>query len=164
MSEARVPGSGAVLAAAVGIGMVAAARTFLMPALLSRSLRTERGASSEKGPARLLASPAAGTALWLVAAGELVGDKLPITPDRTRAASLAARAFSGAFSAAAYASSRREPMAPAALVGAIGAIGGAYLLLHARRAAGRRLDVPDPFVAVAEDVAATAVGYTIARR
>ena len=146
---------------AVGAGVVSGMRSFLMPALLGRALSTDSGTPSVHGAADLLRSRTLSKALTIASAGELVGDKLPAAPDRTELPSLAARAVSGAFGATVFASWNREPAMPAAALGMVGAIASAHLMMRLRRAAGRRLGVPDPVVALVEDVLAFAIGRTL---
>ena len=146
---------------AIGVGVVSGMRTFLMPALLSRALADESGKSSGHGAAHLLRSPAASNALTLASLGELVGDKLPTTPDRTEGPSLAARAVSGGFAATVFASWNRDAAMPAVVLGTAGAIGAAHAMVRLRRAAGRRLGIPDPLVGLAEDCIAFAIACTL---
>jgi uncharacterized membrane protein len=146
---------------ALGVGAVSGMRTFLMPALLSRASPAAPGKSSANGAARLLRSPAVSNALALAAAGELIGDKLPMAPDRTEVPSLAARAVSGGFAATVIASWNSEAAMPAAVLGSVVAIGSAHLIMRLRQATGRRLDIPDPIVGLAEDCVAFAIGRTL---
>lgn len=146
---------------ALGVGVVSGMRTFLMPALLSRALQTVTGSSSGHGAARLLRPRAVSNALVLASSGELIGDKLPIAPDRTGLPSLAARAVSGGFAAMVIASRNSEAAMPAAVLGALGAIGSAHVMMRLRKATGRRLDIPDPLVGLAEDFLALALGHAL---
>ena len=93
---------------------------------------------------------AARVLLGLAVVGELVGDKLPQTPDRTEPGSLAGRAVSGAIGGAVIA--RRAGRAPvaAALVGGAAALAGSFLGIGWRRAAVGHL--PAVPAALIEDV------------
>jgi uncharacterized membrane protein len=71
-----------------------------------------------------------------LAAGELLGDKLPFAPDRIVAPGIAARIVTGAVSGMALA--RREDRTLAAVLGAAGAVGAAYLTFGLRKRAMRR--------------------------
>lgn len=53
---------------------------------------------------------------------------------------------------------------PAAVLGTAGAIGSAHVMVRLRRAAGRRLDIPDSLVGLAEDCLAFAMGHTLVSR
>lgn len=82
--------------------------------------------------------------------GELVADKLPFMPARTKPASLLARAVSGATSAARL---DRDPdhKVSAALLGAAGALGAGYFFYQLRKQLSYRYDIPDYLLALGED-------------
>ena len=50
---------------------------------------------------------------------------------------------------------------PAAVLGTVGAIGSAHVMVRLRRATGRRLNIPDLLVGLAEDCLAFAIGHTL---
>ena len=106
----------------------------------------------------LLTRPQTRTALRVMAAGELVVDKLPFAPRRTLLPSLLFRTLSGAVVGAAFASSRRRNAATGAALGALGAITATYAAYHARQYMDKKLNLPDPVVAVAEDALAATIG------
>jgi uncharacterized membrane protein/uncharacterized protein (UPF0548 family) len=144
------------------IGAVAGLRSMLAPALVGRRLE-QAGAADHRLAGRALASPTAGLILPILAAFELLADKLPMIPARITPAPLLARAMSGAFAASALAAqrgSRRSRIAPA-LVAAASALGAAFAGYHLRRWVGRRSGLPDAVVAVVEDAAALALGSRV---
>lgn len=100
-------------------------------------------------------------ALGAIALAELVGDKLPNTPDRTIPASVAVRMAMGAVAAGI---AGREigvrPVLPC-LIGAVTAAGATYAAHAARVAAARRL--PALAAALGEDALAATVGFAGAR-
>jgi uncharacterized membrane protein len=110
---------------------------------------------------RMFRSPIARGSLVAAAAGEFVADKLPSTPSRIKPGALLGRAVSGAIVGLAIASESRsaDVRVQGALVGAIGAIAGSFAGYLARRIVGRITHLPDPVVALAEDVV-TVVGTT----
>jgi uncharacterized membrane protein len=157
-----VSGMNSELASAVAVGAVSGMRTFLVPALVSHAAgRDRRGSPFRSHSPRWMRSPAVIRTLTIAAVGEMIGDKLPFTPDRTVPPSLAARAVSGALTAATLASWDRRPAVPAVLLAAAGAIASAHLMIRLRRSASRQL--PDPLVAIAEDFLALRLGYSLAR-
>lgn len=157
-----MPVSDAVLPRSLGLGAVAGMRSMLAPALVSRAL-APAGTRPAREPARSLASPFARRVLPLLAAGELVADKLPVTPDRTHPPSVAARVLSGALAGAALATSRRHSAGPAAVAGGVAALAATFAMHRLRKAAARRLAVPDVWVALAEDALALALGRAMLR-
>lgn len=142
------------------IGAVAGLRSMLAPALVSRAL-AKAGAAGHGLAGRALASPAAGMILPLLAALELLADKLPFTSARIAPAALAARAISGAWAASAFAAEggrRRRGRIASALVGAAAAVAAAFAGYQLRRWVRRRAGLPDAIVAVVEDAVAVALG------
>ena len=138
------------------LGVVAGMRSQLPLALLS--LAAHQRESDEPNIPQFLTSPA-GTALLLCsAAGELVVDKLPFTPSRLMPASLAFRAGIGGVAGLLLSrDSSLEPLRGAA-IGAAGALIGSYLGYSVRAGLVSRTGLPDPLIAVLEDVTAVTVG------
>jgi uncharacterized membrane protein len=124
---------GAELRRAAVLGAVTGARTFLAPAALA--LRGRLG-------------KAARFALPVLAAGELVGDKLPSAPPRSEGPGLVGRVVSGAFAGRASGGSR------GLRVGAAFALASTYPSQALRAQIVKRTPVPDIACAVPEDLIA----------
>lgn len=147
------------LGSAVTLGAVTGMRTFLIPALMSRSGVPLPTTAGENRAVRLLTSPSARRLLPLAAAGELIGDKLPFAPDRTDPPALTARVASAALMAGVLASCRGRRAAPSALIASVAAVASAHLMVRLRRAAGHRM--PDAVAGALEDCLALGVGRTL---
>jgi uncharacterized membrane protein len=141
-------GSKRLAAQALGIGAIAGLRSMTAPAIITRAIR-------RKTAANIFA---------VLAAGELIADKLPKIPSRIKPGPLTARIISGALSAAALYSANNRPARYGALLGGAGALAGSFGGFGARRLIVQSLHVPDPVIAVAEDVLAVAGGYSLARQ
>lgn len=89
-----------------------------------------------------------------LALGELVADKLPNTPSRTRPGPFVARLVSGAMSGGAITAGTGGSLAAGAGLGAIGAVVGALGGYNARVRLVPALKVPDTVVALLEDLVA----------
>jgi uncharacterized membrane protein len=115
---------------------------------------TDPGPAARAGRGRLLA--------LVLAAAELVADKLPVTPPRTQPAGLP-RLAAGAGSATAVAQRDGRAPAAAAAVGTLAAAAAAELASRARAVAARRLgsDLPG---ALLEDVLAALLAWWGTRR
>jgi uncharacterized membrane protein len=113
------------------LGTVTGARTFLAPAALA--LRGRLGKVAK-------------FALPVLAAGELVGDKLPMTPPRVEGPGLIGRVVSGAMSG------RVSGGARGARVGAAFALAATYPSQALRAQIVKRTPVPDIACAVPEDL------------
>lgn len=98
------------------------------------------------------------TAALTAAAGELVADKLPVTPSRTSPPALGGRLASGA-----AAGGLLGGAAGAALGGAC-AVFGAVAGERTRATLGMRTGLPDPLVAVVEDALAVGLAVAATRR
>jgi uncharacterized membrane protein len=86
------------------------------------------------------------------ALAELVGDKLPRTPNRTAPAGLISRIVFGGLVGSIAATAMRGPGLEGVLLGTVGAALGAFAGQMIRRDIVERLKCPDWPVAVAEDV------------
>lgn len=139
------------------IGLVAGMRSMMAPALVSRFLDGRRK-KEDAFPMRLLGHPWAPTITAMMAAGELIGDKLPMTPPRIEAPSLFGRAASGALCGAAIGIRHKTSVGATTLVGGAAAVASTYAMYHLRRAMGERLNIPDVAVAVGEDALAISLG------
>jgi uncharacterized membrane protein len=91
-------------------------------------------------------------------AGELVIDKLPHTPSRTSPPGLACRLGSGAAAGWLIAG------APGAAIGSTAAGLSAFAGERTRAALGRRTGLPDPLIAVVEDLVAMGVALVAMRQ
>jgi uncharacterized membrane protein len=104
-----------------------------------------------------LASLGSTVATWLLTAmalAEVVADKLPMAPSRTRPGPFAGRILTGALSGAALTAGTGGSLAPGALLGALGAVAGTLGGYRVRTRLVPALKVPDYVVALAEDVLA----------
>jgi uncharacterized membrane protein len=99
-----------------------------------------------------LRHPGARTAALIADAGELVIDKLPMTPSRLEPPGLAGRWVSASLAAAVLARSGHRRPIPAAAIASATALAAAKVCHDARAALARHF--PDPAVAVAEDALA----------
>jgi uncharacterized membrane protein len=87
----------------------------------------------------------------VLAVGEYIGDKLPQTPNRTAPGPLLARLFFGGLVGAIAATGMRGPAIEGVLLGAMGALVGAFLGYHIRRRLVQISRRPDWNFAVIED-------------
>lgn len=97
--------------------------------------------------------------LMLFGAGEVIGDKLPMTPSRVDPAPLVGRLLIGALGGIAIGSERlgKREVVRGAIAGVFGAVAGSFGGYHARKAITEATGLPDPAVAIAEDALAFAL-------
>ena len=144
---------------AAALGWAVGMRSMTPPAVLARGLA--RGLRPRRQPGKALAS--AVRWLPLAAAGEMAADKLPAMPDRTSPPVLAGRVLSGAAVGAALGQARRTRPVAGALAGVAGAVASSFVMMRLRQRVGRRLDLPDAAVAVAEDALAVGLSLVVVR-
>ncbi|MCW8155681.1 DUF4126 family protein [Stutzerimonas stutzeri] len=149
--------------AALAIGAVTGMRSMLAPTLVSRALSERDDLAGAGEAAQLLTSDTAQSFLPVLAAGEMIGDKMPFAPDRTIVPSMMFRALSGGVSAAALAGVRREPVLLPGLLGATAALIASRVGLSLRKPYQPRPLVNAALGAV-EECVAFAVGKAGLRR
>lgn len=109
----------------------------------------------------VLRTPAGRTVLVLAALGELVGDKLPQTPNRTAPFPLLARVATGALSGAAIGTLRgSDGWRQGAVLGAVGGVVGSFAGLWLR-SGGAATGLPDLVFALVEDAATVACAAAV---
>ena len=145
------------------LGAVAGMRSQLPIALLGLESARGRFDLGSRWPARRLATPGGVAAAVLASIGEVVGDKLPIVPDRTRPGPFTGRVAIGALVGAAVYQDADRPVAYGAVVGAMAAAASTPALARARAALGRRTRLPDRAWGVVEDALALALGLLAVR-
>ena len=150
----------AVLAIAFALGVVSGMRSFLAIAVVSVTLWRRPEVPPPIGPAIWLAIPLVAVVLALCALAELVADKFPRIGARIAPGPLVARMITGALSGAAVAQVAHVDGWKGGLVGAAGAIVGAFGFYHLRQRVDRVTGIRDPYTGAAEDVIALAIAAT----
>ena len=115
------------------IGAVSGLRSMTGPAIIAEAAK--RNILNLKGtPLAWLATNTAARASTVLAVAELIADKLPFVPARTKAPSLVSRFITGAVCGMALAGRRkRSEQIMGAIVGGTAAIAGAYAGYHFRK-------------------------------
>ena len=144
-------------ALAVGIGIVAGLRTFTAPAVVSWGAHLGRLGLRGSKLGALGGAWAAGI-LTVLALAEYVGDLLPQTPNRTSPGPLAARILSGGVCGACLCVSSGSSEVAGAVLGAMGAVIGAFGGYQARKRLVSGLKVKDAIIAIPEDLVAIGLG------
>jgi len=138
------------------IGVVAGLRSLTAPAVVAWGAH-RNWLHLHNTPFSFMGSPAAVAVFTLLAAAELVVDKLPSTPSRTKPAGLSARFVLGGLSGACIAVSASQSIAFGTVLGGCGGVVGAFAGYEVRTRLVRALNVPDFVIASLEDVLAIAV-------
>lgn len=143
------------------LGIVCGMRTLVAPAVLALTLSRRPELVPPATPAHWFTHPAVAVLLGLAALGELIGDKLPQTPNRTALAPFLARVASGAICGAAVVQLGLMNEWIGAGFGAVGAAAATIGMFHLRRYAGRVSHIGDPYIGAIEDALAIAIAATV---
>ena len=145
---------------AIGIGIVDGLRTLTAPAMVSWAAHL--GWLNLQGtPLAFMGSTISVAIFSLLALVEYVIDKLPKTPARIEPPSLIARIIMGGLSGACLGVSGGSSLLLGTVLGAIGAVVGAFAGYHARKGLVNALEVKDIFIAIPEDLVAIGLAYFI---
>jgi uncharacterized membrane protein len=145
------------------IGVIAGLRTMTAPAVVAWAAN-RHWLNLDNSPLALMGSSGAVVVFTLGALGELVIDKLPSTPNRTRLLGLIGRSVLGGLSGAAVAAAGAQSLTLGVILGVAGAITGAFAGYEARKRLVRALKVPDFVIALLEDAVAIGGGLLIVSR
>ena len=155
--------SGFGLLLVFAIGVTAGLRTMTAPAVVAWA--------AHLGWIHLSGSPLAFMgSVWAVelftlgALVEYVVDQLPSTPPRTGARGLTARIITGLLAGASVGLAAGASLWVGAVLGAVGAIAGAFGGYEARVRLVRGLHVPDAVIAIPEDLVAIGLGLLVVSR
>jgi uncharacterized membrane protein len=145
---------------AFAIGVVAGLRAMTAPAAVAWAARLG-WLHLDDTPLAFLSSGVAAYVFTALMIGELVADKLPRTPSRTRPGPFVGRIAAGGLAGAALIAGTGGSLALGALLGAIGAVAGTLGGYTARTRLVRMLAVPDYVVALGEDILAIGGAFLI---
>jgi len=145
------------------IGVIGGLRTMTAPAVVAWAAN-RHWLNLDSSPLALSGTLGAVLVFTMAALGELVIDKLPATPNRTRLIGLVARGVFGGLSGAAIAVAGAQSFALGLVPGVAGAIAGAFAGYEVRKRLVRALKVPDFVIALLEDAVAIGGGLLIVSR
>lgn len=148
---------------AAALGFVSGLRS-QTPLFLLSLLRARGEDASPSNLIGYLNSPAARIITGLLAAGELVGDKLPTAPSRLAPRLLAGRVVFGALAGWIICQQAEQSPVLGALLGAIGGASGSVAGYYARSWLDKVTKWPDLIFGSAEDLVALGLGYLVARK
>lgn len=163
-SAAKPAARGARFWPALGFAALSGSRATSGPLFVSQYLSGRALAPGlAQSPLRFLAKPGVAKALKFLIAGELVGDKLPNTPNRIVPQQLSARAASGALVGAAWYKAKGGSAVGGALVGALGAVAATYLTFLLRKGISDQSGAPSALVGAGEDALVLAGGSALVK-
>ncbi len=149
---------------ALGLGAVAGMRAFAAPALLSHYLTNDPAGALYNTPLRYLQRPMVATGLKLLAGAELVGDKLPATPNRISPPQFAVRVLSGAVVGATVVGAHKGSKISGALLGMAGAVAATYGFFYLRKKLGQESGLSNVLLGFAEDALMASGGIALMQK
>ena len=148
---------------AVGFATLAGMRSMSAPAFLSHYLARQPRAALAGSRLRFLQKPTTATLLKVLAAGEMVADKLPATPNRTAPPVLLGRLLSGALVGAAWYRLRHGSAWGGGALGGLVAVAATFASYALRTGISQKACVPITLVGVGEDALVLAGGAALLR-
>ena len=148
-------------AKAFGLGVVIGMRALVGPALLSRKLVRTVPVKEPTKPIHYMAQPPVAIGLEVLAGTEILTDKLPGVPDRTIPFQFGGRILSGGSCGAVLSEVEGESILLGSVAGGIGAVAGTLVFFNLRQWLHHGVGLPDPLVALAEDVLCVGAGWAI---
>jgi uncharacterized membrane protein len=152
-----------VFVLALGIGIVAGLRSLTAPAVVAWGAHLG-WLNLHGSPLAFMGSITAVAIFSLLAVGELIADKLPMTPKRTAPAPLLARVITGGLCGACLFAAAEKSLVAGAILGGTGGVIGAFLGYDIRRRLVNNLRIKDFVVAVCEDVVAVGLALFLVSR
>ena len=152
-----------ILFSAFGIGIVAGLRSLTAPAVVSWAVYLG-WLNLHGSPLAFMGSIVTVAIFSLLALGELGADLSPRIPRRTAPGPLAGRLLMGGLCGASLCASAGQSLSIGALLGALGAVIGAFAGYEIRRRLVTGWNLRDVFVAVIEDLTAIGVACFLVTR
>lgn len=146
---------------AISLGIIAGMRTFYAPAVFSHLYRMRPAKSLAQSPLAFMQSTLTSKVFKVLAAGELVGDKLPNTPNRTAIPGVAGRVLSGALVGASVYKASGRKLVTGALIGGVAAVASTYGCFFLRKAIVKSTRISDPYIGSAEDALVIGAGIAL---
>jgi len=143
---------------AIGLGVLTGMRTTAAPAIVSPILAHQGEAQIKTGPLKFMGSGITAIVMKILMAGELVGDKLPNTPNRIAAGGVTGRCLAGALAGASIFKATGHNAVTGAVIGSLTAAGSTFGSYYLRRFAGKQIQIPDPYIGAMEDMLVIGTG------
>jgi uncharacterized membrane protein len=145
----------------IGLGAVAGMRSSFAPALLSHYLHKHPSVALKKSGFKYVQSAPANILTKVMALGEVIGDKLPKTPNRTDYPQVLGRIASGGFVGATIAKANKKNAIMGALMGATSALISTFSFFYLRKYTSSLPNVSNVTSGAAEDILALTIGLAV---
>jgi uncharacterized membrane protein len=143
---------------ALALGVLAGMRATSAPVIASHILGRHQSKLLSKSPFSFMQSGSVALGMKILAAGELVGDKLPKTPNRTSAGGIIGRCLSGSLAGASIYKATGKNALTGALLGSVAALGSTFGSYYLRKFTVNKTHVFDPYIGAIEDALVIGAG------
>jgi uncharacterized membrane protein len=147
----------------IGIGTLAGMRTSSAPAVASQILSHHYSKRLKSSPLNFMQSKKVANILTALTVVELIGDKLPATPNRTKPAGVIFRGLSGALAGASIYKASGNNVLIGTLIGTASAVASTYISFLLRKSIVKNTSIIDPIIGVLEDALVIGAGVGLAR-
>ena len=145
----------------LGLGVIAGSRSAAAPAIASQILQHRHSGYLAKSSLDFMQSENTAVILKILAAGELIGDKLPAAPNRIKAAGVVFRCLSGSLAGASIYKATGHNALAGALLGSAAALGSTFGSYFLRKKAVSKYNLYDPIVGGVEDALVIVAGISL---
>ena len=147
----------------LSIGTLAGMRTSSGPAIASQVLGHNYSKRLKSSPLNFMQSKKVANVLTALIVVELIGDKLPSTPNRTNPGGIIFRGLSGALAGASIYKASGNNVLTGTLVGAATAVASTYISFFLRKSIVKNTSIMDPIIGALEDALVIGAGVGLAR-
>ncbi|MGN6639692.1 MAG: DUF4126 family protein [Mucilaginibacter sp.] len=144
----------------IGLGTIAGMRSMSAPAVAAYMLRNEPIPFDDL-ILKLIRSEKFTKIITILAAAELIADKLPFAPARIKPASIMVRSITGALSSMLIAKENNDDKKTAGRIGLVAAIVSTFAFYYLRRETGKKLKIDDYLLGITEDILAAGLGLSL---
>jgi uncharacterized membrane protein len=147
---------------ALGLGVLAGMRSASAPAVASHILSRRPSGHLAKSTLDFMQSKRTAVIFKILAASELIADKLPSAPNRIKPIGVVFRCISGSLAGASIYKASGKNMLTGALLGSAAALGSTFGSFFIRKNTVNRLNLFDPIAGGVEDVLVVGAGVGLA--
>jgi uncharacterized membrane protein len=142
----------------LALGILAGMRTTSAPVIVSHILSRHKSNRLSKSPLSFMQSGNVALGMKVLVLGELVGDKLPKTPNRTSTGGVIGRCLAGSLAGASIYKASGNNTLTGAILGSVIALGSTFGSYYLRKFIVDKTHVFDPFIGAIEDALVVGAG------
>jgi len=147
----------------IGIGTLAGMRTSSAPVIASQILSHHHSRRLERSPLNFMQSKTVANVLTILSVSEVIVDKLPTTPNRTKPAGIIFRGLAGALAGASIYKASGNNVLTGTLIGATSAVMSTYISFLLRKNIVKNTSIIDPIIGALEDALVIGAGVGLAQ-